>query len=68
MGCLLSSNRDDDPKAPAIPSEYSQPGPMTTCEIKKRINSINETCVATFGSVSVRYAWLSQRGFYPDGE
>jgi hypothetical protein len=41
---------------------------MTKQQIEKRINSINETCVATFGSVSVRYAWLSQRGYYPDRE
>ena len=68
MGCKLSSNRDHDTKAPAIRRGSSQPGPMTKQQIEKRINSINETCVATFGGVSVRYAWLSQRGYYPDRE
>ena len=32
------------------------------------LESINETCTTTFGGVSVRYAYLSQRGYYPDGE
>jgi serine/threonine protein phosphatase PrpC/CRP-like cAMP-binding protein len=32
----------------------------------QRIDSISETCVTTFGGVSVRYAYLSQRGYYPD--
>jgi hypothetical protein len=32
------------------------------------LDSINETCAVTFGGVSVRYAYLSQRGYYPDGE
>jgi hypothetical protein len=32
------------------------------------LDSINETCATTFGGVSVRYAYLSQRGYYPDGE
>lgn len=40
--------------------------PMSKQEIGKRIESINETCTATFGGVSVRYAYLSQRGYYPD--
>jgi serine/threonine protein phosphatase PrpC len=68
MGCKLSSNRDHDPKAPAIRRGTNQPAPMTKQQIEKRIKSINETCVATFGGVSVRYAWLSQRGYYPDRE
>ena len=41
--------------------------PMTKHEIGKRIDSINETRTASFGGVSVRYAYLSQRGYYPDG-
>ena len=33
-----------------------------------RIESIPETCTVTFGNVSVRYAYLSRRGYYPTGE
>lgn len=35
-------------------------------EIDGRITSIKETRTATFGGVSVRYAYLTQRGYYPD--
>eukprot|EP00574_Skeletonema_japonicum_P009982 CAMPEP_0201719612 /NCGR_PEP_ID=MMETSP0593-20130828/4784_1 /ASSEMBLY_ACC=CAM_ASM_000672 /TAXON_ID=267983 /ORGANISM="Skeletonema japonicum, Strain CCMP2506" /LENGTH=740 /DNA_ID=CAMNT_0048210095 /DNA_START=26 /DNA_END=2248 /DNA_ORIENTATION=+ len=34
--------------------------------LNQRIDRIDETCAATFGGVSVRYAYLSQRGYYPD--
>ncbi|KAL3769544.1 hypothetical protein ACHAW5_006296 [Stephanodiscus triporus] len=66
MGCKLSSNRDHDAKAPPKRNAGIRPPPMTKSQIDSRIKSINETCVATFGGVSVRYAWLSQRGYYPD--
>jgi hypothetical protein len=41
--------------------------PMTTAEIESRIDAIEHTKSATFGGISVRYAYLSQRGYYPDG-
>ena len=41
--------------------------PMSKDEIGKRIESIDATKSATFGGVTVRYAYLSQRGYYPDG-
>ncbi|KAL3806278.1 hypothetical protein ACHAXA_001932 [Cyclostephanos tholiformis] len=67
MGCKLSSNRDHEAKAPSTRrgTPASAP-PMTKQQIDGRTVRINETCVATFGGVSVRYAWLSQRGYYPD--
>lgn len=37
-------------------------------EIDGRITSIKETRTATFGGVSVRYAYLTQRGYYPDSK
>lgn len=36
--------------------------------IEELIDCMKETCKATFGGVSVRYAHLSQRGYYPDGK
>jgi serine/threonine protein phosphatase PrpC/CRP-like cAMP-binding protein len=41
-------------------------GPMTNSEIQQRIDSIEKTKTATFGGIKVRYAYLSQRGYYPD--
>lgn len=42
-------------------------GPLSSSTIKNRIESINETKTATFGGLQVRYAYLTQRGYYPDG-
>jgi len=39
---------------------------MTLTEIESRIDAIERTRTATFGGVKVRYAYLSQRGYYPD--
>lgn len=32
-----------------------------------RIVSCEESISAVFGNVKVRYGWMSQRGYYPDG-
>ena len=42
--------------------------PMTNAEIENRIECSESSRTATFGGVKVRYAFLSQRGYYPDGE
>ena len=34
---------------------------------KDRIEIIKETKSETFGGLKVRYAYMSQRGYYPDG-
>lgn len=39
---------------------------MTMAEIESRIESIERTKTAVFGGLKVRYAYLSQRGYYPD--
>mmetsp|Transcript_37713 Transcript_37713/g.67912 ORF Transcript_37713/g.67912 Transcript_37713/m.67912 type:complete len:741 (-) Transcript_37713:457-2679(-) len=60
MGCNQSSNADKKG------GRRTTTDPMTKLEIDKRIESIDETLTAKFGGVSVRYAYLSQRGYYPD--
>ncbi|KAL7498594.1 hypothetical protein ACHAWT_010129 [Skeletonema menzelii] len=62
MGC--SSSKPAGNKRPSSNSGFSRR--MSKQEVNQRIDSINETCVKTFGGVSVRYAYLSQRGYYPD--
>lgn len=42
--------------------------PMSNAEIESRIESIEKTETAVFGGMKLRYAYLSQRGYYPDGE
>jgi hypothetical protein len=41
---------------------------MSGSNTKNRVESIQETKTATFGGLQVRYAYLSQRGYYPDGK
>lgn len=65
MGCTESAAADGKNKKGA---RRSSAPPMTKTEIHKRIESIDETRRIKFGGVSVRYAYLSQRGYYPDGE
>lgn len=65
MGCNQSSENDNKKKAGG---RRQSAAPMSKQEIGKRIDCIPETCTATFGGVSVRYAYLSQRGYYPDGK
>ena len=40
---------------------------MTHEEIESRIESIEETKTVTMEGVRARYAFVSQRGYYPDG-
>eukprot|EP00549_Striatella_unipunctata_P010962 CAMPEP_0118704850 /NCGR_PEP_ID=MMETSP0800-20121206/19501_1 /TAXON_ID=210618 ORGANISM="Striatella unipunctata, Strain CCMP2910" /NCGR_SAMPLE_ID=MMETSP0800 /ASSEMBLY_ACC=CAM_ASM_000638 /LENGTH=717 /DNA_ID=CAMNT_0006606859 /DNA_START=123 /DNA_END=2276 /DNA_ORIENTATION=+ len=40
--------------------------PMTRAEIESRIDAIKESRSAIFGGLRVRYAYLSQRGYYPE--
>jgi len=62
MGCNQSSSG-----GPAVNGrKKSSSGPMTKEQIGKRIDSIDETRAVSFGRVRVRYAYVSQRGYYPD--
>lgn len=68
MGCSSSRPADAAAKKKQGAHRRDSVPPMTKKEIDKRIDSIDKTCAAKFGGVSVRYAYLSQRGYYPDGE
>lgn len=48
--------------------DTTPPSTSSKDSMADRITSIDETRKATFGGVTVRYAYLSQRGYYPDGE
>jgi len=65
MGCQQSTPSGHAPKRASVGRASVNP-PMTKSEIHQRIDCIDETRSATFGGVSVRYAYLSQRGYYPD--
>lgn len=42
--------------------------PLTDNEIQSRIEGPVETQVCTIGGIRYRYAWISQRGYYPRGQ
>ena len=64
-GVTVAATVKDTAKAHQPPTSPLAPG-----EIEKRIVCTKEAggVKTTFGGVSVRYAYLSQRGFYPDGK
>jgi hypothetical protein len=41
--------------------------PLTENEIQSRIEGPSESQVVRIGDVQYKYAWISQRGFYPHG-
>lgn len=61
MGCSSS-------KAQNASKPVEQTGPLTETEIEARISAPSETQNINIAGVSMRYAWVSQRGYYPDGK
>jgi len=72
MGCGSSTSAKavgGGPKAAADgPGGGGKNEPMTNAEIENRIECSESSRTATIGGVKVRYAFLSQRGYYPDGK
>jgi hypothetical protein len=42
--------------------------PLTPLQIQQRIEAPSECKQLVIGGITMRYAWVSQRGYYPDGE
>ena len=62
MGCVNSH-----PKA--LPRQISRnPQPLTDLEIRDRIDAPSQSQTVEIGGVRYKYAWISQRGYYPDCE
>ena len=47
-------------------SASSKPPPLTEKEILARIDAPQASQLLTVGGITYRYAWLSQRGYYPE--
>lgn len=41
--------------------------PLTELQIRERIEAPTECKTLAIAGVKMRYAWVSQRGYYPDG-
>lgn len=67
MGCC-ESKPSDVVGGGSIAMTGPNDEPMSNAEIESRIESIEKTETAVFGGMKIRYAYLSQRGYYPDGE
>jgi hypothetical protein len=71
MGCCSSKPEQHVAvKAPAPLRDATSNGeePMTNDEIEKRIECAEESKSITLGGIKIRYAYLSQRGYYPEGK
>jgi hypothetical protein len=71
MGCLNSKAADSSAKAKAaaradvIEETHS---PLNASEIESRIERSALVQNINLGALGISYAWMSQRGYYPDGE
>jgi hypothetical protein len=56
MGCTNSSLKN-----------VHEHNPLTETQIRERIEAPKECKGLTIADMKMRYAWVSQRGYYPDG-
>lgn len=69
MGCLQSKPSAKASKTALVVAK--QPGPfakkcLSQDEIRMRIVAPDQSQVFTQSGITVRYAWVTQRGYYPD--
>ena len=67
MGCCESKPHDVI-GGPSLANLNPNDAPMSNAEIESRIESIEKTESLTLGGIKLRFAYLSQRGYYPDGK
>lgn len=67
MGCCESKSNDVIGGASLAAGGHNHE-PMSNAEIESRIESIETTESLILGGIKLRYAYLSQRGYYPDGK
>lgn len=63
MGCIHSA-----PKGPGGGRRSGGAPRAGDSEIRDRIECSPATVRTTIGTTTIRYAYLSQRGYYPDGK
>lgn len=72
MGCSNSKdeataqNTEVVPPRPAVKRRSNNTGPLTLQEIEQRIDSSAESKLLKFEEFSIKYAYVCQRGYYPD--
>ena len=69
MGCANSRSNDlvNSPRPHhSSGSGGMKPNPLTEQELQQRIDAAKQSQSLELGGVSFRYAWVSQRGYYPE--
>jgi len=73
VGCVCGKKEVPPPPSP-VPDVLSakeetprSPEPLSVEEINLRIECPESTEQLTFSNYNLKYAWVSQRGYYPDG-
>ncbi len=51
----------------ASPQRRGSANRLSEVEIQQRMEATNENKTVTHAGITIQYAWVSQRGFYPDG-
>jgi hypothetical protein len=72
MGCTQSNGRNNQPTSPhhTVTSESgfqaTKSNPLSEKEIQQRIDAPSEVQTTSIAGINFRYAWVSQRGYYPE--
>ena len=67
MGCNNSKEESQTEVLPPRPSQKrNSGGPLSAKEIEQRIDASPATKLLKFDDFSMRYAYVCQRGYYPD--
>jgi hypothetical protein len=67
MGCCESKSTNDVHGGRSFANSGFKDEPMTNAEIESRIECSERTEMLILGGMKMRFAYLSQRGYYPDG-
>ncbi len=77
VGCIQSKDATKNTKqnqqsnpvygSPSLDAGRPTTTPLTQTEIESRIESSDNIREHQFGTIKMKYAWVSQRGYYPDG-
>jgi hypothetical protein len=68
MGCTNSKEPNGaSPPVKGSASNSMRNNPLTEQEIQMRIDCPKQSQLLELGGVTYRYAWVSQRGYYPEG-
>lgn len=66
MGCTSSSVNNTKNQSHNQDTVVLKANPLTESEIQARIESSPTTLNMDLGGIKLRYAWVSQRGYYPE--